>query len=184
MNVLDLQNRHESAGPQINLPHLLAAADVLGGSSLHHLAEMKHEDMLRNIEHHVHIVLDQENREVGIKSHEKLCHLAGLAGREAGSRFIQQQNLRIAGETEDNFKLALFPMREISHLDILAILKGDPLQKMMGLLVDVAVGAQKPPGNEFRLADAYDRQQHVVQNRQLRKQAGDLKSPCHSYSGA
>jgi hypothetical protein len=57
----------------------LAAPDLLGRSSLKHLAEMENEDMLRNIEHYVHIVLDEEKREAGIESHEKLCHLAGLA---------------------------------------------------------------------------------------------------------
>src|SRR5215472_13630337 len=111
VNVLNFQDRHGSGGPQVDLLHLLAAADLLRRSGLQHLAEMEDGNMLGDVEYHVHIVLDEEDREVAIEVGEKLYHLRGLARREAGGRFIQEQDLRVAGETEDDFELSLLAVR-------------------------------------------------------------------------
>src|SRR5262249_50800764 len=72
VNVLNFQDRHGSGGPQVDLLHLLAAADLLRRSGLQHLAEMEDGNMLGDVEYHVHIVLDEEDREVAIEVGEKL----------------------------------------------------------------------------------------------------------------
>src|SRR5215831_9140493 len=111
VNVLNFQDRHGSGGPEIDLLHLLAATDLLRRSRLQHLAEMEDGNMLGDVEYHVHIVLDEEDGEVAIEVSEKPYHLRGLARREAGGRFIQEQDLRVAGETEDDFELSLLAVR-------------------------------------------------------------------------
>ncbi len=67
--------------------------------------------MIGDVEYHVHIVLDEQDGEVPIEVGEKPYHLRGLARREAGGRFIQEQDLRVAGETEDDFELSLLAVR-------------------------------------------------------------------------
>src|SRR5215831_17912858 len=111
VNVLNFQDRHGSGGPEIDLLHLLTAADLLPRSRLQHLAEMEDGNMLGDVEYHVHIVLDEKDGEVAIEVGEKAYHLRGLARRQPGGRFIQKQDLRVAGEAEDDFELSLLAVR-------------------------------------------------------------------------
>src|SRR6516165_9584730 len=60
-----------SGGPEIDLLHRLAAADLLRRSRLQYLAEMKDGNMLGDVEYDVHIVLDEEDGEVAIEVGEK-----------------------------------------------------------------------------------------------------------------
>src|SRR5262245_40198117 len=100
-----------SGGPEIDLLHLLAAADLLRRSRLQHLAEMEDGNMLGDVEYHVHVVLDEEDGEVAIELGEKPDHLRGLARRQPGGRFIQEQDLPVAGEPEDNSELSRLAVR-------------------------------------------------------------------------
>ena len=79
VDVENFQNRHDSSSSQIDFTHLRAAADLLRRASLQHLAEMQHRNMIRDVEHHVHVVLDQKDREIGIEPPEKRRHLLRLA---------------------------------------------------------------------------------------------------------
>jgi hypothetical protein len=124
-------------------------------------------------------VLDQQNREAGVEPHEEFRHLGRFSRRETCRRLIQQQNLWVAGEAEHDLELALLPMREVANLGVLAIHEGGAFQQIVRLGIDVAIRGQEAPHHEFRPAQALDRQQHVVENSQPRKQARDLKSPRH-----
>src|SRR5262249_20736200 len=75
VNVLNFQDRHGSGGPEIDLLHLLTAADLFPRSRLQHLAEMEDGNMLGDVEYDVHIVLDEEDGEVAIELGEKAYHL-------------------------------------------------------------------------------------------------------------
>ena len=135
--------------------------------------------MLGDVEHHVHIVLDQQNREARVEPHEEFRHLGRFSRGETCRRLIQQQNLRVACEAQHDLELALLPMREVANLGVLAINEGGAFQQIARLGIDVAIRGQKAPHHEFRRAQALDRQQHVVENGQPRKQAGDLEGPRH-----
>ena len=77
-----------------------------------------------HVEHHVHVVLDQQDREIRIEPHEELRHLGRLARGQPGRRLIQQQDLRVAGETEHDLELALLAVREVANLGVLAVHEG------------------------------------------------------------
>src|SRR5262249_159245 len=47
----------------VDLDHPLVALDLLGRSSSKHLAEVQHGDRIGNGEHHVHVVLDDQQRD-------------------------------------------------------------------------------------------------------------------------
>ena len=59
----------------------------------------------------------------------KLRHLGRLAGRQAGGRFVEQQDFRIAGEPEHDLELALLAVRQVAHLDVLAVEEADILEQ-------------------------------------------------------
>src|SRR5262244_4491768 len=98
---------------------------------------MEDGNMLGDIEYHVHIVLDQEDREVPIEVGEKLYHLRGLARRQAGGRFIQEQDLRVAGETEDDFELSLLAVRWVANLGIFAVQESGAFQESVSPVVEI-----------------------------------------------
>src|SRR5262245_66136150 len=89
-----------STGPQIDLLHLRAVADLRSRTGLHYLAEVENRNVIGHVEHDIHVVLDEQDGKVAIEALQEICHLGGLTGRKAGRRLVQQQNLRIACETE------------------------------------------------------------------------------------
>src|SRR5499426_323630 len=145
-----------SPGPEIDFLHLLAGADLLRRAGLQNLAEMQDRDVIGDVEHDVHVMLDQQDRQVGIEPHEEFCHLLRLARRQAGGRLVQQQDFWITGETENDLELALLAVREIAHLHVHAILKTGLPQKMVGLGIDVAIRGHEAPCHELGRAHALD----------------------------
>ena len=170
--------------PQIDFLHLRAGADVLGRSAFQHLAEMQHRDLVGDVEHDIHVMLDQQDRQVCDRALGEIRHFRRLAGRQAGGRLVEQQDVRIAGKPDHDLELALLAMRQVAHFNVLAVEEGGAFQEPMRLVVDLAIGRQEPPHHEFRREPAFDRQQHVVEHRQLRKQARDLKRARHAERGA
>ena len=108
-------------------------------AAFQHFAEVQNRNLRGDVEHHVHVVLDQENRDAGIEFHEELGHLGGFARRQAGGRLVEQQDVRIAGKAEHDFELALLAVGEIAHFDILAVEEPHLLEQMISLVVDVAI---------------------------------------------
>src|SRR5512142_1040212 len=62
-------------------------------------------------------------------------------------------------------------MREVAHLDILAVQKIGLLEQMVCLVVDLLVGRQEPPHDVFRRAQTLDCQQHIVEDCELGEDA-------------
>ena len=106
--------------------------------------------MLGDVEYDVHIVLDEEDGEVAIEVGEKSYHLRGLARREAGGRFIQEQDLWVAGEAEDDFELSLLAMRQVANLGVFAVEEPGACQEPVSPVVEIAIGGKEPPHHELR----------------------------------
>ena len=81
-----------------------------------------------DVEHDVHVVFDQQDRELWIELHQELGHLRGFARRKAGGRLVEQQDFRIAGEAEHDLELALLAVRQIADFGILAIEEVRPVR--------------------------------------------------------
>lgn len=67
MYVLDFEERHASDSPEIDFFHPIATADLFRRPALEDFAEMEDGNMVRDIEHHVHVVLDQKYGEAWIE---------------------------------------------------------------------------------------------------------------------
>ena len=95
--------------------------DLLRRAGFQNFAEVQNRNLRGDVEHHVHVVLDQEDREIRIELHQELGHLGRFARRQAGGRLVEQKNLRIAGEPQNNLELALLAVRKIANFDVLAV---------------------------------------------------------------
>src|SRR5262245_39612160 len=138
-----------SVGPQIDFLYAAAFFDALGRSRLKYFAKMQNGNFSSDVEHDVHIVLDQENREFWIELSQKLAHLRRFAGRRAGGWLITQQDFRIAGQPEHNLELALLAVRQISDLGVLAIEEVRLFEQVVCLVVDFLVRGQEAPHDKF-----------------------------------
>ncbi len=158
--------------------------DLLRRAGFQNFTEVQDGNFRRHVEHHVHVMLDQQDGEMRIELHQELRHLGGLARRQAGGRFVEQQDFRIAGESEHDLELALLAMRQVAHLGVLAVEEARLLEQLMGLVVHVPIRGHEPPHDELRRAQTLDTEDHVVEHGQLRKQAGDLEGARHAERGA
>src|SRR5688572_3528622 len=143
-----------SAGPEVDLLYALAFLDLLAGAGFHKRAEMQHRDARDDIEHHVHVVLDEEDRERGIEALEELGHLARLAGGQAGRRLVEQEQPRIARQAEHHFDLALLAVREVAHLKIALVPETGALQEASCLGLESFVGSERLPHHQLRASYA------------------------------
>jgi len=78
----------------------------------HETAEVQHGDRLHDLESHVHVVLDEQDREPRVQAFDESGHLPALAGRETGGGLIKQQHARPPGQREEHLQLALLPIGE------------------------------------------------------------------------
>ena len=70
---------------------------------------MQHRDALRRAEHHLHIVLGEEQGQAAPAGDaaQQRHRLAGLGGRHAGGGLVEQQDLGLAGQGDAQLKLLL-----------------------------------------------------------------------------
>ena len=134
----------------------------------HDGAEVEDRDARHHIEHDVHVVLDEEDRERGIEALQELGHLARFARGEARGRLVQQQQLRVARQSEHHLDLALLAVREVAHFDVAPVPVAGRLEQLLRLFHHVLVGREAFPHHELRAAHAGKREQHVVEHGELR----------------
>src|SRR5260221_8539 len=82
------------------------------------------------------VVAGAENREFGNDFHQKLGHLGGFAGRQTSRRLVQKKDLRVACQPQNNLELALFAVRQITYLAVLAVEEAGLFEQMIGLFID------------------------------------------------
>src|SRR3990172_9136100 len=73
---------HALVGSQVDFLHARAFLDLLRRPGLQHFTEMQHRYLIGDVEHYVHVMLDQQDRELGIELHQKARHLCGLRSEE------------------------------------------------------------------------------------------------------
>src|ERR1700683_2730510 len=94
-------------GSQIDFLDLRTRTDVIGRPAFQYFAEMQNPEIAGEIEHDVHVVLDEKERDFWIELLQELRHLRRLAGREPGRRLRSSQNVRIPGKAEHELRPAL-----------------------------------------------------------------------------
>ena len=106
------------AGSEIDLLHPLAFPDVFTGAGFDHRTEMQHRNIADHVEHHVHVVLDQQDGERRIEALQEFRHLARFARGKPGRRLVEEEELRVAGEPEHDLDLALLAVRQVADLGL------------------------------------------------------------------
>ena len=118
--VLDLGH----AGAGIDLLHPAVGAHGVGRAGHQHFALVHHGDGVREAEHAVDVVLDDQDRNVGGDVLDEVRDPLALGGGKARQRLVQQQHLRLGAERDAEIDQPLPAIGQFAALDGLDALRG------------------------------------------------------------
>src|SRR6202035_4993667 len=98
---------------EIDGAHALIRSDRLWLALDQELPRNQHRNTLGETEHKVHVVLDQEDRDVGWQSGEGGEDVLPLLLRYAGGGFVQEQHLRPCSQREGDLQESLLAVWEL-----------------------------------------------------------------------
>ena len=102
-------------------------------------------------------------------------HDRHLVDTHAGSRLVEQKDLRLERDQDGDFELALIAVRQEDRAHVTTSGQADLTKDIVGFLDQLGV---LPPGVdqiEAGAAAALHRKPHVLVNAEIRKQIGELK---------
>jgi hypothetical protein len=120
---------------------------------------------------HVHVVLDDEDRERAIQAGDELGDARGLDRRHTGGRLVEEENARALRERDREFELATLAMRECAHGDVLTTGETDALEHRLSLRV---LGARRRTKHAVGSTARRHRERDVLSSRERREQLGPL----------
>src|SRR5215470_12512206 len=167
-------------GSEVDGRDLAIALDLVLAALGQHAALEEDRDPVDEVERHVHVVLDQEDRRVAGEPPDHLGDRRRLGGREARRRLVEQQHLRRARERQDQLDLTLLAVGELSrHLS--GAIGEPPLgQQRLGALAEMAVALAASMYREARGVEPLDGEEHALEYGEPRKERRDLERPRQS----
>ena len=94
--------------------HGLVRADLGRRAFDDHAAVVHHRHLLGDGERDVHVVLDEDQRDVPVEAEQELGQQLTLAARQAGRRLVEHERLRLSGERHRDRDLAVLAVREVA----------------------------------------------------------------------
>ena len=133
--MLDLGN----AGAGIDLLHPAVGAHGIGRAGHQHFALVHHGDGVREAEHAVDVVLDDQHRNIGGDVLDQVRDALALGGGKSGQRLVEQQHLRLGAERDAEIDQPLPAIGQFAALDGLDAFEAEEFDQLRGLGVDVLV---------------------------------------------
>ncbi len=93
----------------------LVGADLVGRALHDHAAVVHHRHPLGDAQRHVHVVLDQDQRDRRIERQQELGELHALGAGEARGRLVEHHQLRVRRARHAHLELALLAVGELHH---------------------------------------------------------------------
>ncbi len=133
------------------------------------------DDAAREAEHHVHVVLDEEHRQVAREAFHGGEQGGALVLGHARCRLVEQQHARARGERERDLEQPLLAVGELAGQPVRGFFQVQRMQNCLRLVDGAAVrGERFPPG--FRAAFAFEhRKRDGLERSEPRKQRVDLE---------
>ncbi len=138
-------------------------------------ALLHHHDAGGDVEHHVHVVLAEEDGQALLarQALNQPHRGGGLLGRHARGGLVQDEELGFVAERDGDFQDALVPVRKRPGQRGLTVAQPHPLQDLPGFPDDQAV--RRPEEGVAQVLLRQDRDLHVPEHGQAREDVGDLE---------
>src|SRR3954471_12732442 len=160
--------------PEIDAPHLLVRADVVGRALGEEPSVMQDEDAVRDAHDELHAVLDEDHGALLVEPEDQVHHGARLLRAHAGGRLVEEEKPRVAGERDGDLEAALVAVGEVLDRVVAPGGEADRREELLGARDEVAVVLARRPDVETGLhrlrGDA-----HVLEHAELREQVRDLE---------
>src|ERR1700680_4429841 len=102
---------------EIYLAHPLVARDLIRRAFYQHRTADEHGNLLGELEYQVHVVLDEDDRDVPGKRGDDREQVRAFRGGNTRGGLVQQQHLRPGRERERDLQEALLAIGKIASLD-------------------------------------------------------------------
>src|SRR5438105_8086688 len=137
-------------GPEVDGRDFWVAADLVLAALGEDAPLDEHGHAVDQVEGHVHVVLDQQDRRIAGEAADHCRDRRRLRGREPRGRLVEQQHLRRAGEGPDELDLTLLAVREPPG-DLTGAVGEAPVgEQRLGALAQVTVRRARSVEREAR----------------------------------
>src|SRR5438094_2571141 len=92
---------------EVNLQHPRVLLDLGGGALGEDFAVIEHGDFARQFHDDLHVVLDDEDRQVAGDAAHQLHRLSRLAGAHPGGRLVEAEEARLGSQRDADLQVAL-----------------------------------------------------------------------------
>jgi hypothetical protein len=153
---------------EIDCPDALIRCDRLRLALGQQLPPNQHRNTASEIEHKVHVVLDQEDRDVGWQSGEGGEDVLPLFLRHAGGGFVQQQHLRARRKREGDLQESLLTVRELPGRLVEVRFEAEAREQAFDFSDNFWPAACNPPEISAGAVALRDRERKRLRGRQIR----------------
>ena len=116
-----------------------------GSAGGDHAPVVQHGDVIGDGHHHVHVVLDQDDRDAAVRQQaDQRLEVLDLAMREAGRRLVEQQQPRLERERPRDLEAALVAEGQIARLLGRVVGEADEIQQLARLRKERALFTSEP----------------------------------------
>src|SRR5260370_29796813 len=115
---------------KIDLSHAWIACDFLDTAFGEQRAPHEHGYSLSEVEDQIHIVLDEQYRDVVRQRGDTLEDVAAISGRNAGGRLVKKKNPGLAGYRHCDFEEALLAVGQVGTRDVEDVRHPERLQEI------------------------------------------------------
>src|SRR6185312_6684968 len=165
---------------EIDLAHARVGGDFGRRAFGQDRALYQHGDAPRQAEHQIHVVLDDQQREVRRQVFDDVNDDAAFRRRHPGRRLVEQQHVRLEPERDRDLDETLTPIRQFADQPVGVVGEAKPLQERVGRQQDLAMRAC---GTEQAAAGAEplaDREADIFEDAQAAEQRVDLEGACEA----
>ena len=165
---------------EIYLAHPLVAGDLVRRAFYQHRTADKHRNLFGELEDQVHVVLDEDDRDVSRKRGDDREQLGTFRGRNTRGGLVEQQHFRPGRERQRDFQQTLLAIGKIACLDAgiaLETQSGEDLPRLVDLRY---CRRRRAPPDRPGTGALAARHRNRFQHGQSGKQRIDLKSARHA----
>src|ERR687887_255622 len=160
---------------EIDLAHAYIGGDFLRRALYENAPADHHDDAMRKAEHDVHVVLDEEHRDVLRQIGDDGEQLGALALRHSRRRLVEQEHFRPGGERERDLQQPLLAIGQFVGGPKAVRAEPQRSENRIGFLDRIAVSGQFLPPTSGVAASLAHRERHRLERAQVREQGVDLK---------
>jgi len=129
---------------------------------------MEYRHPLCHLERNIHVVLDEQDRHLGLQCQEKRGELLSLTGGETGSGLVEEQQLRPTCERHPELELPLFPVRERTSQRVQGMPETNPFCETLDFHTLGILGPRSAQAESPRL-NASDGEVEIIGDAETRK---------------